>query len=110
MTRILVLVIALSSCSKSDHEKGDKLAVLCDQGSKLLADGPNADDFISVLSSTLEACSGACDVNGGPPCHKLGEHLEITCKSMPSFCDQMCKEAKSTSLRVQSCELGKHKL
>jgi hypothetical protein len=110
MTRLLILVIALSCCSKSDHDKGDKLAKLCDQGSKLLADGPNADDFISVLSSTVEACSQACDINGGSACHKLGDHLAITCKAMPSFCDQMCKDATSTSLRTQACELSKHKL
>jgi hypothetical protein len=110
MTRLLILVIALSSCSKSNHEQGEKLVKLCDQGSKLLADGPSADDFVSVLSSTVEACSQACDITGGPPCRKLGQHLEITCKTMPSFCDQMCADAKSASLRTQSCELSKHKL
>jgi hypothetical protein len=113
MTRfsIALLIPLLFACHKN-HEKTEKLAKLCGDGTEMLkrdAKSASSDDFISILSSTLQACSQACDGDDAPSCKQLGEHLSITCKSMPDMCQTLCTEAKSTSLREQSCELAKTK-
>jgi hypothetical protein len=112
MTRFILLVTLLSSCSKTDHEKTDKLAKICVQAGDALkrdASAASAEDFESLLGSTLESCSQACDGKDGPSCKHLDEHLRITCKVMPSMCETLCSDSKSPSLKSQSCELSRKK-
>jgi hypothetical protein len=110
MTRFIVLALALTACSKK-HDT-EKLAGLCTHATEVLArdaSTASADDFQSLLSSTLQACSQACDGDDEPSCHRLDKHLTKICKVMGDVCDTLCDTAQSPSLKAGACKLAKKK-
>jgi hypothetical protein len=108
-TIIIALVLALAACGKKkDTARIEKLAKLCTSASETLrrdASSASVEDFESLLGSTLEACSQACDGEDQKSCNQLDEHLHIVCKSMTGVCDSLCEKAESASLKQTACKL-----
>ena len=103
----LVLPLAVAACSKHDEARTKKLADLCVKAGHSLesaaAENAGADTFESLLESTIEACSQACDGDDQPSCRHLDDHLDIMCKAMPDACTQLCDGAHSDSLKKGTC-------
>ena len=118
MSKTLLAVVALAftisaaACSKKHDDQTQRLAKLCAEAGDTLekdADSASPEAFQSLLSSTLEACSRACDGKDEPSCKALDDHMHIVCKTMPEACDQLCTTVKSPSLKKSACELGSKK-
>ena len=108
----LAFTISAAACSKKHDDETPRLAKLCaEAGDTLQKDAGQAspEAFQSLLASTLEACSQACDGKDQPSCKALDENMHIVCKTMPEACDQLCTTVKSPSLKKSACELGAKK-
>src|SRR5262245_40372095 len=106
MTRfalVLALIASLAACSKKkDTARIEQMAHLCSVASDTLkrdASSASVEDFESLLGSTLEACSQACDGEDQKSCNQLDEHLHVVCKSITGVCDSLCEKAESPSLK-----------
>ena len=111
MPRILIVLaalLALPACSKR-HGNTDKLAQLCVQAGDDLAasaGGSDTDTFESLLGTTLEACSQACDGDDQPSCQRLETHLHKLCGVSGDICTKLCGTVESPSLKQATCKLA----
>jgi hypothetical protein len=111
ITIVLLTLLAMPACSKK-HGNTDKLAQLCVQAGDDLARAASSSDndsFESLLGTTIEACSQACDGDDQPSCTHLETHLHKLCNVAGDVCEKLCSTAQSPSLKDTSCKLATKK-
>ena len=108
----VLLSLSLHGCGDKDKEKAKKLAGLCVEAGKQLADDSGKTDndtFMLTLKNALTACSGGCDGKDDASCKELDGHLGKICGVKAGMCDSLCASAKSPSLKKYSCAHGTKK-